>query len=249
MPARSETTLTETHTAPFAASFDDSRDGARRSWRDLLRPFVLRHRRVATVLATLGIAAFSYIGAVMLRFDGTVPYDLEPLLVPTLGAIVCCKLVAFWWAGLFTGWWRHVSIRDVEDIARGNVLGSLLFLCAMVFGTGLDGFPRSVFLIDLMLCTAATGGIRVALRLVRERRGRALVVRRIDTLALIVGAGSAGIRLLEEIESRPTASVGVVGFLDDDPGKRDDRIAARRCWVAIDDLPGAGRRRTGWARC
>jgi FlaA1/EpsC-like NDP-sugar epimerase len=107
-----------------------------------------------------------------------------------------------------------------------------------VFGVGLDGFPRSLFLIDLVLCTAATGGVRVALRLVRERRGRvALAVRRIDTVALIVGAGTAGIRLLEDIESRPSASVAVAGFLDDDQGKHGVRIAGARVLGPIDELP------------
>ena len=41
----------------------------------------------------------------------------------------------------------------------------------------------------------------------------------IDTLVLIVGAGSTGIRLLEEIESRAHLKLAVVGFVDDDPGK------------------------------
>jgi FlaA1/EpsC-like NDP-sugar epimerase len=179
---------------------------------------------VATVAMTLAIVVSAYVGAVLLRFDFTIPDDLEPIFAHTIVAVLLCKLVAFWAAGLFTGWWRHVSIRDAEDIAKGNLFGSLLFVCAMVFVVGLDGFPRSVFVIDLVLCTAATGGIRVALRLIRERRGR-LLVRRIDSLALIVGAGTAGIRLLEDIESRPSASVGVVGFLDDERGKQGVRIA------------------------
>jgi FlaA1/EpsC-like NDP-sugar epimerase len=106
----------------------------------------------------------------------------------------------------------------------------------MVFGPGLDGFPRSVFLIDLVLCTLATGGVRVALRLVRERRGRA-IVHRIDSLALIVGAGTAGIRLLEDIENRPQPSVGVVGFVDDDASKLGLRIAGAPVLGRIDELP------------
>jgi len=237
MAARSETFLTEPHLAPLSDSYDDSRDGARRSWRELLQPFVLRHRRIATIATTLAIVVGAYAGAVLLRFDFTIPDDLEPIFLHTIVAVLVAKLVAFWAAGLFTGWWRHVSIRDVEDIARGNLFGSLLFVCAMVFVVGLDGFPRSVFVIDLVLCTVATGGIRVALRLVRERRGR-LMVRRIESLALIVGAGTAGIRLLEDIESRPTASVGVVGFLDDDRGKQGVRIAGTPVLGAIDELPG-----------
>jgi FlaA1/EpsC-like NDP-sugar epimerase len=222
------------HISPNVAFADDA-DG--RTWPDALRPLALRYRRVATITATVAIIVASYLGAVGLRFDFDVPFDLEPILLHTVAVVAACKIVAFWSTGLFTGWWRHVSIRDVDGIVKGNLFGSLLFLCAMVFGHGLDGFPRSVFLIDLMLCTAATGGVRVALRLVRERHARPSAVRRIDTLALIVGAGTAGIRLLEDIESRPLQTVGVVGFLDDDRSKLGDRIAGTRVLGVIDDLP------------
>jgi FlaA1/EpsC-like NDP-sugar epimerase len=233
MPATTDVLIAETQAAPLP-SLVDRADAARR-WREKLRPFVLRHRRIATVAANLVIVAGAYLGAIALRFDFTVPYDLEPMLFRTLALVVACKLVAFWATGLYAGWWRHVSIRDVEDIVRGNAMGSLLFLCTMVFGTGLDGFPRSVFLIDFVLCTVATGGVRVALRLVRERRGRSLV-HRIDSLALVVGAGTAGIRLVEDIEGRPHQSVGVVGFVDDDPAKQGLRIAGVPVLGSIDDL-------------
>src|SRR4029078_1873441 len=99
-----------------------------------------------------------------------IPDDLEPIFLHTIVAVLVAKLAAFWAAGLFTGWWRHVSIRDVEGIARGNLFGSLLFVCAMVFVVGLDGFPRSVFVIDLVLCTVATAGTPVPPRPFPERR-------------------------------------------------------------------------------
>ena len=216
--------------------FDAAPFGTRR-WRDAVRPFALRHRRLATVAANVGIIAGAYLGAIALRFDFELPADLESMLLHTLVVVTLCKLAAFWSCGLFAGWWRHVSIRDVEGIVRGNVVGSILFLCAMVFAFGLDGFPRSVFVLDLVLCTAATFGVRVALRLVREQRSRGNQVRRIDTLTLIVGAGSAGIRLLEDIESRPRPTVAVVGFLDDDPGKQGMRIAGMPVLGTIDELP------------
>ena len=139
-------------------------------------------------------------------------------------------------AGLFSGWWRHVSLRDVVDIVRGNALGSLLFLLAIVFGPGLDGFPRSVFVIDLVICTVVMAGVRVGVRVVRERNARP-AIRCIDTLVLIVGAGSTGIRLLEEIESRARRGMAVLGFVDDDPSKQGARIAGAQVLGTIDDLP------------
>src|SRR5262249_36617023 len=113
----------------------------------------LKHRRALTVAVNLAVALAAYALAVGLRFDFHLPEDFVPLVPITLVLLLGGKLFAFWATGLFKGWWRHVSIRDVEDIVRGNVLGSTLFLCAMVFGVGLHHFPRSVFLLDLIICT------------------------------------------------------------------------------------------------
>jgi FlaA1/EpsC-like NDP-sugar epimerase len=210
-------------------------DADRRTWPDALRPLALRYRRVATITATVAIIVASYLGAVGLRFDFDIPFDLEPILLHTVAVVAACKIVAFWSTGLFTGWWRHVSIRDVDGIVKGNLFGSLLFVCAMVFGHGLDGFPRSVFLIDLMLCTAATGGVRVALRLVRERHARPgrAAHRHVGPDRR---AGTAGIRLSRTSRAgRPDRRR--VGFLDDDGSKLGDRIAGTRVLGVIDDLP------------
>src|SRR6185369_17022943 len=103
---------------------------------------------------------------------------------------------------LFRGSWQHVSVGDALDIARGNVIGSVLFLVALVYLQGLGGYPRSVVLLDLLLCTAGMAGARLSIRIWRERDQHA-TARQVERVALIVGAGSAGIRLLQEIESRP----------------------------------------------
>jgi FlaA1/EpsC-like NDP-sugar epimerase len=220
--------------APILVS--DARPG-RRPATVFLRNVVVEHRRVGLAVAGMGIAAGSYVIALALRFDLTLPPDVVPLLLSTLPILVPCKLLGFWMAGLLSGWWRHVSLRDAVDIVRGNALGSVVFLLAIVFGPGLEGFPRSVFLIDLLICTIVMAGLRVGVRVLRERNGRP-AVRRIDTLALIVGAGTTGIRLLEEIESRTHHGMAVLGFVDDDPSKQGTRIAGAEVLGTIDDLPG-----------
>ncbi len=199
-------------------------------------PFLVRHRHAVSIATHLGIAAAAYLLAFGLRFD------LEPhprwlwIVAETLPLLLACKLVGFWSARLFAGSWRHVSVHDVEDIARGNLLASTLFLAVMVFTHGLRGFPRSVFLLDLLLCTLAMSAIRVGIRLAYER-GERRSVRRIETLAIIVGAGSAGIKLLQEIEQRQRLRVGVVGFVDDDPRKIGLRVCGTPVLGGLDDLP------------
>jgi len=199
-------------------------------------PFLVRHRQLVSIATHLGIAAFAYLAAFGLRFDLELHPHWVATAVATLPLLLACKLVGFWSARLFGGSWRHVSVQDVEDIARGNVLASTLFLAVMVFTHGLRGFPRSVFLLDLVLCTLAMSAIRVGIRLAHERR-ESTRPRRIETLAIIVGAGSAGIKLLQEIEQRRRLRVGVVGFVDDDPRKIGLRVCGTPVLGGLDDLP------------
>ena len=184
----------------------------------------------------LAIATVAYLLAFGLRFDLAIPFPLAVLALFTLPLLLACKLAGFWASGIFSGSWRHVSIGDLQDIARGNLLAAALFLAAMVFSHGLDGFPRSLFLLDPLLCAVLMGGIRVGIRLVAEHRTRP-AVRRIETLVLIAGAGPAGIRLLQEIESRQRLRVGVVGFVDDDRAKLGLRVCGTPVLGEIDDLP------------
>jgi len=198
--------------------------------------WLARHRTLSSGLAYAGIVTAAYVASFALRFDLAIPGDFARVLLRTLPLLIACKLVGYWYSGLFSGTWRHVSVRDVQEIVRGNLLGSVLFLLAMVFVRGLHGFPRTVFLIDLLVATALLGGIRVLIRVVRERDGRPQV-RRIEKLALITGAGSAGIQLLQELESRPRLGIAVVGFVDDDPGKVGLRVCGLPVLGAIDALP------------
>jgi len=208
--------------------------------RSLLRqsilPFVLRHRGLATVLANLTVATTAYVLAFALRFDMTIPPHFRAALLATLPLLLACKLVGFWYAGVFSGAWRYLGMRDVEDIVRGNLFAWALFLAGMVFLRGPGHFPRSVFLLDPLLCVLLMAGIRLAIQMGLERSRRPKL-RRIETLALVVGAGSAGIHLLQEIESRRRLKIAVAGFVDDDPTKIGLRIHGAPVLGPIDELP------------
>src|SRR5262245_9761806 len=199
-------------------------------------PFWGKHRNALTLLANLALAEVAFVLAFALRFDLSFPDRYLPVMLRLLPVVLVCKLVSFTALGLFRGWWRHVSLRDAEDLVRGNILGSALFLAAVVFTHGLAGFPRSVFIIDLLLCLVLLGGLRLSVPLLQEWRERS-GVRTIQSLVLIVGAGSAGIRLLQEIEGRRQLRIGVAGFVDDDPAKQGFRVCGTPVLGTVDDLP------------
>src|SRR5262245_19978082 len=106
------------------------------------KSFLRRHRVAVTVLATMEIVAVAYLAAFALRFDGSIPEAFTAVAYLTLPIALAAKAVSFWWTGVFASSWRHFSIRDLDDVLRGNIVGSILFLTSLVFLHGLDMFPR-----------------------------------------------------------------------------------------------------------
>ncbi|MDE0887707.1 MAG: nucleoside-diphosphate sugar epimerase/dehydratase [Myxococcota bacterium] len=195
-----------------------------------------RWRTPLLVGFNLVLAVTAYVAAFALRFDLTIPFEYFGVLISALPLLLVAKGLGFWAAGLYSGWWRHLSMADAWDIARGNALGSAIFLGSVVFFMGLQGFPRSVFILDFILCTGGMAAVRLALRVMRERRENPRGRHAADA-ALIVGAGSAGIRLRDEIERSGQSRTVVMGFIDDDALKSGLRVAGCPVLGDIDAIP------------
>lgn len=171
--------------------------------------------RVIVWAVQIGIFALSGVGAFLLRFDLTLRTPYLRYLVWAVPIWIVVKSVVFRVAELDRGWWRYVSVGDAVRIGLGNLAGSALS-CGAILWLAPAGFPRSIYLLDLMVCFLATAGVRVMVRLTAEataqgRQGGA------EKNTLIYGAGAAGIALLLEIRRNPKLPYRVLGFLDDQP--------------------------------
>jgi FlaA1/EpsC-like NDP-sugar epimerase len=174
------------------------------------------HPRWVMRAIQLAIFALAGILAFILRFDLTLPLKCRPYLLAGLGFFVPAKILAFYFFKLDRGWWRYVSIRDVTRLGAANVAGSALG-CSAVLLFARDGFPRSIYLLDFLLCFGMASGVRLAARMVFEFSRSANPGTKKRTL--IYGAGDAGVSLLREIRQNSALSYEIAGFIDDDPVK------------------------------
>jgi FlaA1/EpsC-like NDP-sugar epimerase len=161
--------------------------------------------------ALAGLAAF------LLRFDLGLPTAQLRNLACALPIWIVVKSVAFHFANLDRRGYRYVSISDANRLLIANLAGSIVSYIAITIVPG--NFPRSIYLIDFVLCTTGTVGLRVAVRLVRERMQNgdcSMPGKR----AFIYGAGDCGILLLKEIRNNPKLTYQVCGFLDDRSDKK-----------------------------
>jgi len=134
---------------------------------------VLPYRRPVIVLIHVALVTMSYLLAFLHRFDFHVPPDEWDRFLKTLPFLLLIRLGAFAWFQLYGGLWRYVSMRDILAILKAVTLGSLVFFAGVLMFFS-PGFPRSVFLLDWMMCLALVGGVRLAIRASRES-GRTVI--------------------------------------------------------------------------
>jgi len=185
----------------------------------MVKSLLVRYRRPLVYLCNIFIVACSLVLAFFLRFDFSVPRTETRLLFRGLVLAVLLKPIAFYWGRLDRGWWRFLGARDVLRVLQANAAGSAALTVASLLLLGAR-FPRTIYFVDFLLCFLGTAGARFAVRLYYEavasdlnnEGGKGLI---------IYGAGQSGRTLLREILSNRSLGYHVIGFLDDDPKKRN----------------------------
>jgi FlaA1/EpsC-like NDP-sugar epimerase len=195
-----------------------------------------RHR-LLQLLIDAGIVALSWFLAFELRFDQGLPIYYDTLLRRTILLVVAIKVVVFLLFGFHRRWWRYVSVNDMWGAARGVVVASLVadvtvYLVSPVHNVRL---PRSIAVMDLLITMALIAGARLFARTVIERPRGGVVARGREVI--IVGAGDAGRTVVEEMQRSRMLRYTPIGFVDDDPTKKNMRILGVRVLGTTLDLP------------
>jgi FlaA1/EpsC-like NDP-sugar epimerase len=180
------------------------------------------------------VFAVSAIIAFLLRFDFPLA-DQELRQMGWAIAIWCSvKSIVFLMVRADRGSWCHATLHELVALGLGNLEASLLSV-PVVIALAPGGFPRSVYIIDCLVCTFLLVGARSAAKI----RNDFMAVRRsLDGKRIVIyGAGAAGASLVRELHQNTDLGYHVCGFIDDDPMKEDTRIEATRILGGGNDLP------------
>lgn len=211
--------------------------------------YLAKSRNFWTVLAAdIVFLTVSYLLSYVIRFE-TLDLSRLPhyaLMVRTLPLILLCKLIFFYFFGLYRGVWRYTGIHDLLSIIKATTSSSATIVIVLFYLLRTLRFPRSVLVIDWLLSLVLVAGFRVLIRLLHS--SPLLRFANLQSLGphprplrpvnlLILGAGDAGEKMLRELLDNPRLSYRVIGFLDDDPKKRGRSIHRIPVWGKIADLP------------
>ena len=197
---------------------------------DRLHPY----RRLVIVAVHFALVIMAYLSAFLLRYEFRLAASEWQLFLQTLPLLFVIRMAVFAWFHLYQGLWRYVGMEDILTMLKAVTLSSLLFSAGLLLFFH-AGYPRSVLLLDWLLCLALVGGVRLAIRAFRESNRRYGQVS--GNRALLVGAGDAGEMLIREIDRNFALTYEVVGFIDDDPTKKGRRLHGIEVVGAVDQLP------------
>ncbi len=181
-------------------------------------------RRVQQFAADAVLAAIAFGLAFVLRFLDVpigIPHRYVTMLAGSIAFVAIGKAIVFEVLGLHRKWWRYFQLPDMWLVVRAAVVASMILVAVFTLAKPYAyNLPRSVVVFDLLLTILLVGGARLLRRTIAERPEKAPRGARTRGV-LIVGAGSGGQMVVRELKLNPDLGVRAIGFVDDDPGKRD----------------------------
>jgi len=151
--------------------------------------------------------------------------------------------IVFFITGIYRRIWRYATTRDLFSLALSILLGSVILSAITLiwlYPRYMITFPRSLLGIEAVTSLVFLGGFRVALNLFESFPGD--IKWKLADLPpakriLIVGAGSAGTQMMEELQNNPQIGLKPVVFLDDDKNKIGMKIRGLSVLGPLINLP------------
>ncbi|MEL6457114.1 MAG: nucleoside-diphosphate sugar epimerase/dehydratase [Cyanobacteria bacterium J06621_15] len=172
--------------------------------------------------------------ALILRLDGDLaiqPYIPDLIVATMLFAVV--KIGVFYSFGFYRRYWRYAGVEELTYVAMlimaGIVIQTLLFdVVDFTLPWAVNALPRSLPFIDGLLSCIFIGALRFSVRVVERSRNSRIAfspfIHNHTERVLIVGAGSAGVSLVEQMQKNYHLGFRAVAFIDDDTTKLNARI-------------------------
>lgn len=181
--------------------------------------FVLRFRRVISVVLHAALVVLANVIAFQLRFDGDVPDSYAAMGMRLLPWLIVVRLLSFIPFRLFEGLWKYTSLWDLRNILLGVGVSTVVFYPIAASTTGAVRYPYSIYILDAILLVCLLTGVRLTRRVygevIRPHGGRRV---------LIYGAGDAGELIVRDLRQNARFQATPIGFVDDDASKVGQRI-------------------------
>lgn len=167
--------------------------------------------------------------ALVLRLDGMIDFDFYRTGILWATALfLVLKLTLLYVSGFYSRCWRYASIDELQQIGILMITATTLqvLLFSVLYDTSvfsIDHLPHSLPLLDGILSFLLMGSFRFSIRVAEQLNAQQRRFCRRDRV-LVVGAGNAGVALVQQMQQNSWVGLRPVAFIDDDPKKLNLRI-------------------------
>ena len=179
-------------------------------------------RRIFEVILDILLITLAYYSAYILLFGELENTGNWDLFLKSLPILVVIKLAAFLVVGVYRGIWRYTGIRDLLTFTKGVALGTAVSVLAVLLLYRFENFSRMIFVVDALILLSALSVSRMAFRFFRQLLPMPINANR--RKVLIYGAGDGGEMILRELKNNSDWNYMPIGFVDDDPLKKNKVI-------------------------
>lgn len=194
-------------------------------------------RKFAMVIIDLVLVNASLLLAFMIRFDWHLPDKTVPAYLSLILWVSVVRLMLFHAFRMYHWTFRYASIHEAVSTLKAVSIGTLMFITIVFFTQQRPNVGRSVLIIDFFICLFFISSSRFLPRLIirfkHERFHRNVKLKR----ALIIGAGSVGEMVARELTEAKKRMYKPVGFIDDDPARKNSTIHGLRVLGSREEIP------------
>ena len=157
--------------------------------------------------------------------------ELNNIIIP-LGICIVLHIGIFMKSGCYSSLWRYAGDEEILSI----IMSSVIYTAISIISHKILGYNYSIlfYLVYGIFIAASTIGVRLCYRSGRRLANRGYIEE--ESRVLLVGAGTAGHVVIDEIKRNPQMKKKIVGLLDDDINKVGRRIHNIKILGTTDDV-------------
>ncbi len=147
-----------------------------------IKNFVPKISLLGNIVIYFAFVIFTYILSFYLRLSFKIDTGYWQMIIKTLPLLICIKMVIFGYYGFFSDQWSYLRIDYIWKLLKTHVLAMVSFITGVVFIYTVNGFPRSIFVLDCIFSFCLVSGIHFTAMLFRKKFWLVLVNKNKGTL-------------------------------------------------------------------
>lgn len=181
--------------------------------------------------------AFSVWLSFFIRFDGNIPNEYMSVILRMAVLAILFTVPIFYLQKLYSFSWAYVSTSEIVSLFKSATISFMLLAIAIYasyYFPYFHNFPRSTIFLSYILVFGLCSALRLSKKIYFQLKG---FQSSLGQRTLIVGAGDAGEQVLRNIISTKSNSYLPIGFVDDNPIKKNVKIHGVSVLGKVSDIP------------